>query len=97
MVTSTQFQEIANEKDCMLRTPESHEEHCFLLSGPLRSNFSMTFGINRQSILENVPGFSVTTGLPHDIMHDLYEGVVKPELTLFLTYCTMKSILLLKN
>ena len=34
----------------------------------------------------------VTTGLPHDIMHDLYEGVVKLELTLFLTlfltYCT---------
>lgn len=75
MITGTQAQGIYNESDCILRTPESHEEHCFLLhaSGPLQSHYSTTFGINRRSILEDVPGFSVVTGLAHDIMHDMYE------------------------
>lgn len=87
MTTSTQSQEIFSEAGC----PERDEEHCFLLSGPLRSHFSTTFGVNRRSILEDVPGFSVVTGLPHDIMHDLYKGVVKHELKLSLTYCIDKN------
>ena len=61
MITSAQSQEISNEADCVLRTPESHEEHCLLLSGPLRSHFSTTFGVKLRSILEDVPGFSVAT------------------------------------
>lgn len=88
MITSEQSQEITAERDCTLRTPESHEHHCFLLDGPLRSHFSTTYGVNRRSILEDVPGFSVVKCLPHDIMHDLFEGVVKKELSLFLTYST---------
>ena len=38
-----------------------------------------------------MPGLSVATGLPHDIMHNLYEGVVKLELKLFLAYCIGKK------
>ncbi len=34
-----------------------------------------------------LPGFSVTNGLPHDIMHDLFEGVVPYQLKLFLCHC----------
>ena len=45
------------------------------------------YGINRRSILQNAPGFSVATGIPQDIMHDLFEGVVATELQLFLTHC----------
>ena len=54
-------------------------------------NNSVEYGINRTSILEEVPGFSVTTGLPHDIMHDLFEGVVHYELKLFFQYCTSNN------
>ena len=37
----------------------------------------------RTSVLEEAPGFSVVTGLPHDnIMHDLFEGVVHYEFKL---------------
>ena len=28
------------------------------------------------SVLEEAPGYSVINGLPHDMMHDLYEGIV---------------------
>lgn len=42
---------------------------------------------NRRSALEDVPDFSVITGLPHDIMHDLYKGVVLYELKLLINHC----------
>ena len=49
------------ESDCQLRNDETHFEQCSLLSGPLRDHYSTTFGINRLSVLEEVPGFSVVT------------------------------------
>ena len=35
--------------------------------------------------------FSVVTGMCHDIMHDLFEGVVPFELKLLLVHCTEKK------
>ena len=46
----------------------------------------MNFGINRRSILEDVPGFLVATGIPHDIMPDLFEGALPLELKLLLAH-----------
>ena len=60
---------------CILRDPEAHFEQCQLLSGQLSDHNSISYGVNRLSILESVPGFSVTTGMPHDILHDLFEGL----------------------
>lgn len=39
------------------------------------------------SVLEEAPGYSVINGLPHDMMHDLYEGIVPYELKLLLQHC----------
>lgn len=39
------------------------------------------------SVLEEAPGYSIINGLPHDIMHDLYEGIVPYELKLLLRHC----------
>ena len=50
------------------------------------NHYSTAFGINCLSVLE-VPGFSVINGLPHDIMHDLFEGVVPYEMKLLLCHC----------
>ena len=44
-------------------------------------------GINSESI----PHFSVISGMPHDIMHDLYEGVIPYELKLLIQHCIAKS------
>ena len=74
-----------------MRTPEDHEEECLLLCGPLNEHFLTTYGINRRSVLEDIPGFSVTTGLPHDIMHDVYEGVVPYKLKLLLCHCVQSG------
>ena len=93
MITKVAAQTCYSEDDsqCELRTPEKHEEQCQLLVGPDRATRSTEYGINRTSILEEVPGFSVVYGLPHDVMHDLFEGVVKYELLLFLPYCLSKG------
>lgn len=87
MITSTQLQQCLVETDCQLRTPEMHFEQCSLLSGSLHDHYSTSFGINRLSKLEEVPGFSVINGLPHDMMHDLFEGIVPYELKLLLCHC----------
>ena len=86
MVTPEQIQEYVTESSCTLRTLDNYFEHCSLLEGPLKSHFSTTYGVNFLSVLEEVPGFSVINGLPHDIMHDLYEGIVPFELKLLLRY-----------
>ena len=87
MISTPQLKECLVESNCQLRESETHFEQCALLSGPLHDHYSTTFGINRLSILEEVPGFSVITGLPHDIMHDLFKGVVPYELKLLLVHC----------
>lgn len=87
MITKTQAQLVFNESNCVLRDPETHFEQCQLLLGQLADHNSISYGVNRLSILESVPGFSVTTGMPHDILHDLFEGVVPLELKLLIEYC----------
>ena len=80
-----------------LRNPEEHSQQCMLLSGPLKEYYSTTFGIRRNSILNEVPNFSVTTGLTHDIMHDLFEGIVPLELKLLLQHCEEMGYFSLKT
>ena len=71
----------------MLRTSQSYFEQCSLLCGPLHNHYSTMYGINYMSVLDEVPGFSVIEGLPHDIMHDMYEGIVPYEMKLVLCHC----------
>ena len=85
--SQTHFDEIVFE----LRTSQNHEALCQSLTGSQSRENSVKYGINRTSILEEVPGYSLATGMPHDIMHDLFEGVVHYELKLFLFYCVFKK------
>ena len=81
MVTNEESQQVYSKKQCILRNVDSYEYYCSLLHGPLYSHFSTIYGINHRSVLEDVPGFSVVTSLPHDIMHDLC--IARKELNLF--------------
>ena len=85
MITPESMQEKKHfkESNCVLRTPETHFEQCSKLVEPLSGHYSTTYGVNRLSILEEVPGFSVVTALLHDIMHDLYEGILPVEVKHF--------------
>ena len=87
MITRALSQDCFEESGCILRNPETHFEQCALLNGPQSAHYSTSFGINRLSILEEIPGFSVTCGLPHDITHDLFEGVVQCQMKLLLCHC----------
>lgn len=87
MITSEQLPEHFIESSCTLRTSNSYFEICGLLVGPLKAHYSTVYGINYMSILEEVPGYSVIHGLLHDIMHDLYEGIVLFEMNLVFCYC----------
>ena len=86
MTTTKKAQTNFKECNFELRTPEEHKRQCAQLEQSLlKSEISKNYGINRKSILENIPNFSVAQNLPHDIMHDLL-GVIPYELKLMLRY-----------
>lgn len=91
MATTGELPELLSESDCNLRTTETHFEQCMLLSGPVAEHFSTSFGISEMSALEEVPGYSVINGLPHDLMHDLFESVVPYELKLLIKHCVSEK------
>ena len=71
-------------KEFTLRDKHTHQQHCTQLSGSNRSRVSVEYGINCKSSLDSLPNFSDVEGLLHDIMHDLFEGIVLYELRLLL-------------
>ena len=97
MATKASAESFNDESFFVLRTPDLHEQQCQSLCGSKQHQMenSVEFGINR-SVLEEVPGFSVSVGLPLDIMHDVFEGVFHYELKLFLIYCQSKGFFTVK-
>ena len=86
MVTRDQYKSAINISHISLRSISHHEQQCKLLSTPLGDHYSKTYGINRKSALLDIPHFSLFDGgLPHDVMHDVLEGVVVRELSLLLS------------
>ena len=91
MATTTDISSCFKESDFTPRTVTNHFQQCLKLSGPLKDHYSTSFGINRLSVLEEIPHFSVINGLPHDIMHDLYEGIVPYHLKILLCHCVQQK------
>lgn len=81
MYYTTQF--IAEELSS--RTKTIHERHCEGISGPAGNFVTTTYGVNRDSILNKLNYFHVTSGLPPDIMHDIFEGVAVVEIKCMLS------------
>ena len=73
------------EEEFEMRTPSEHIKQCEEVLED--QAMSKEYGINRNSILNDVIGFSVVNGLPHDVMHDMLEGVINYEVRLFLQHC----------
>ena len=91
LVTNDEFRSCFKSSDYIIqRTDSQHEQHCQELSGPMGDHYSKVYGINRRSILMDVPYFSLFGGsLPHDLMHDILEGVAQHEMTLLRTYTSL--------
>ena len=97
MITKDEVQSRFTESDCVLRMPKEHFEECRKLTGLSNDPCFINTGINRLSILEEITEFSVVNGLPHDIMHDIFEGVANYELEYFLCCCLEEKLLPLQN
>ena len=57
------------------RRLEQHLRHCSLVASG-EPSFSKEYGVNRLSILNEVPQFDLCLCIPHDIMHVILEGVL---------------------
>ena len=92
MATTNTFKVKFVSSEFSLRTTSTHKSQCDSLTGPLRDHNSKVYGINERSSLLDVKYFSMCDwGLPHDVMHDLFEGVVQYELKLLLLHCIDKN------
>ncbi|XP_037557723.1 uncharacterized protein LOC119434712, partial [Dermacentor silvarum] len=63
-----------NEEEFIIRTKKMHAQHIHLLKTD--SSLSNVYGISGESCLSSLQSFDVTKGLPPDVMHDLFEGVI---------------------
>lgn len=59
----------------------------------LAKHFSVNYGLDRKSILNEFPGFKVTEQLPQDSMHILLEGVIPYVVNCFLQYYIAKGLI----
>ena len=76
-------------KQCLCRTSEEHlyRVQCLEnMSDADRFHWSKLWGINKRSILMNIPHFDVTSCILHDPMHVLLEGICKVEVKNMLYY-----------
>jgi hypothetical protein len=71
-----------------LRSNEEHElrlaELSSLTTKTKRTLWSMRYGVTGDSVLRDIPGFSVTQNLLFDPMHDILEGIFPIQLELML-------------
>lgn len=75
-----------------LRTRETHETQCASLHGPLHDHFAVTYGIVRDSSLNQSKYFHITEGLVPDIMHDVLEGSLPYEVKEMLNHYIRQKI-----
>ena len=88
-VTNSTFKAVSDSSSLELRSNNKHRVECDLVEGPLSKHYSKTYGINRRSALMDIPYFSMFNGgLPHDIMHDVFEGVA---LSLLFNHCIVSE------
>ena len=88
MATKDYLQVHFRECEYTLRDSLSHKHHCSLINGPDSAKHSADYGVNRRSLLEDLPYFSVVKAMPHDIMHNIFEGVVPYEMKLLIDFCS---------
>ena len=68
-----------------------HKQQCARIEesdcAALQDHFATTYGIKHNSILNDPRYFHIVDGLPPDVMHDVLEGILQPELKLLLLHC----------
>ena len=83
MVTHSTLGSSFTEENFQLRTPEMYNAQSLLCTN--NPAISSTYGIKCTSIFNELKYFNVSEGLPHDLSHDYFEGVIHETLSLVLT------------
>ena len=84
------MQQYFTEEEFLLWDSDWHEQQLHDIENAgspfLEKYFSKQYGINRRSLLCNIPDFDVTKQLPQDIMHIFLEGILSYELKFLLKH-----------
>ena len=90
MASFETMNECFTEEEFTLRNELDHEEQLkFIENAPtkfLKEYYSMLFGVNGRSKLEEAPYFNVCQQLPQDVMHVFLEGVISYEMKYLLNF-----------
>ena len=74
MITSDKCNTVFNESQVALRSKNGYNNHVQLVQE--NPTLSSVYGVKHESPLNAIEGFHVVDGLPPDIAHDLFEGVI---------------------
>lgn len=98
LVTKNSLSDSFLSNDYTSRTEHEHLKQVKLLEGPGATHFSKTYGINRKSAIMDIKYYSMFDGgLPHDAMHDVFEGVASSEIKFLLSYCIKQGFFTLND
>ena len=98
LVTGNSLSSSFNSEAYQLRDMATHEKHLKCVKEDVAGHFSKTYGINERISLMDVKHFSIFEyGLPHDLMHDLLEGLAPHEIKLMLLYYTSNRLITLQE
>lgn len=98
LATEDEIQSLFSDCDFVPRTRESHDKHCASLAvEELKKHFSFLYGVNRNSILNELQHFHVIGGLAPDIMHDILEGTLPKIVALLLSHYLKKKLFTLSE
>ena len=82
------------EEQFELRNENDHKDHCKLIEADKSGAKSKEFGVNRDSVLNELKYFHVCNGgLLPDIMHDILEGALQYEVKLMLQWMIVSTLL----
>lgn len=90
MATSESIKTCLSVDSCEMRTQDSYNAQASLVSGD--SSLSSVYGIKENSPLNKLNHYHVIGGLPSDISHDLFEGLVPEVLEHVIRYCVQNQI-----
>ena len=95
MISNEEIKTIFNPKYFNLRSKNGYVNQVNQIE--LNPELSSEYGLKRDSIFNYLKYFHVSNGLPHDISHDLFEGVVNETLSCVLTKLISDGYLSLVN
>ena len=90
------IQSLFSDCSCIYRTKESHNLHCAGLDTEYGDYFARLYGINFDSILNELKYFHVIGGMVPDVMHDILEGILPKMICLMLKAHIKKKFYTLK-